>query len=218
MLNRNFGRATALILVNWTATFLLSCSSINSSSHMDSANRSQSPITDTLTLGGGCFWCTEAIYTSIRGVVSAEPGYSGGHLKNPTYKQVCSGATGHAEVIQIVFQPELVSLRTLLGVFFKTHDPTTLNRQGADIGTQYRSIILFRSAEQEQIAREVLQSLSDGVYSSPIVTELKPFEVFYRAEEEHLDYYRRNPNQGYCQMVVQPKVEKFYRLFPELLK
>ncbi len=185
---------------------------------MDSAPGSHSSMTDTLTLGGGCFWCTEAIYTSIRGVVSAEPGYSGGHSEKPTYKQVCSGATGHAEVIQIVFQPELVSLRTLLGVFFKTHDPTTPNRQGADIGSQYRSIILYRSAEQEQIAREVLQGLSEGVYSSPIVTELKPFEVFYRAEEEHLDYYRRNPNQGYCQMVVQPKVEKFYRLFPELLK
>lgn len=185
---------------------------------MNAANSSKPLITDTLTIGGGCFWCTEAIYTSIRGVVSAEPGYSGGHLENPTYKQVCSGATGHAEVIQVVFQPELVTLRTLLGVFFKTHDPTTPNRQGADIGTQYRSIILYRTAEQEQIAREVLLDVSEGVFSSPIVTELKPFEVFYRAEEEHLDFYRRNPNQGYCQMVVQPKVEKFYRLFPELLK
>ena len=176
-------------------------------------------ITDTITLGGGCFWCTEAIYSSIQGVFKVEPGYSGGQNPNPSYKQVCSGATGHAEVIQVVFDPAQVSLKTLLGVFFKTHDPTTLNRQGADIGTQYRSIILYRSSQQESLAREVLNAMTEArIYNTPIVTELKAFEAFYRAEEEHLNYFQRNPNQGYCQMVVQPKVEKFYKLFPELLK
>ncbi len=176
-------------------------------------------ITDTITLGGGCFWCTEAIYSSIQGVFKVEPGYSGGQNPNPSYKQVCSGATGHAEVIQVVFDPAQVSLKTLLGVFFKTHDPTTLNRQGADIGTQYRSIILYRSSQQESLAREVLNAMTEArIYNTPIVTELKAFEAFYRAEDEHLNYFQRNPNQGYCQMVVQPKVEKFYKLFPELLK
>ncbi|MBM3171763.1 MAG: peptide-methionine (S)-S-oxide reductase MsrA [Bacteroidetes bacterium] len=175
--------------------------------------------TDTITFGGGCFWCTEAIYSAIKGVLKVEPGYSGGHSPNPTYKQVCSGATGHAEVIQVVFDPAQVSLKTLLGVFFKTHDPTTLNRQGADIGTQYRSIILHRSQQQQATAREVLNAIAEAhIYDSPIVTELKAFQVFYRAEDEHLNYFQRNPNQGYCQMVVQPKVQKFYTLFPELLK
>jgi methionine-S-sulfoxide reductase len=187
--------------------------------HMNTDLSSKPEITDTVTFGGGCFWCTEAIYSAIKGVIKVEPGYSGGHSPSPTYKQVCSGATGHAEVIQVVFDPSQVSLKTLLGVFFKTHDPTTLNRQGADIGTQYRSIILYRSMEQEALAREVLSAMAEaGIYDAPIVTELKEFEVFYRAEEEHLNYFQRNPNQGYCQMVVQPKVEKFYKLFPDLLK
>lgn len=187
--------------------------------HMNSDSTPNPEITDTITLGGGCFWCTEAIYSAIQGVIQVEPGYSGGYSTNPSYKQVCSGATGHAEVIQMVFDPAQVSLKTLLGVFFKTHDPTTLNRQGADVGTQYRSIILYRSSQQEATAREVLKAMAHArIYDAPVVTELKAFEVFYRAEEEHLNYFQRNPNQGYCQMVVQPKVEKFYKLFPELLK
>lgn len=186
---------------------------------MNSDSTPNIEITDTLTLGGGCFWCTEAIYSAIQGVFKVEPGYSGGQNPNPSYKEVCSGATGHAEVIQVVFDPAQVSLKTLLGVFFKTHDPTTLNRQGADIGTQYRSIILYRSSQQESLAREVLNAMTEArIYNTPIVTELKAFEAFYRAEDEHLNYFQRNPNQGYCQMVVQPKVEKFYKLFPELLK
>lgn len=206
---------TAALLFYFTSCSPAKANKMNS----DSKPTPTPEITDTITLGGGCFWCTEAIYSSIQGVFEVEPGYSGGQNPNPSYKQVCSGATGHAEVIQVVFDPAQVSLKTLLGVFFKTHDPTTLNRQGADIGTQYRSIILYRSSQQESLAREVLNAMTEArIYNTPIVTELKAFEAFYRAEEEHLNYFQRNPNQGYCQMVVQPKVEKFYKLFPELLK
>jgi len=186
---------------------------------MTTDSTSSPGMTDTITLGGGCFWCTEAIYAAIQGVIKVEPGYSGGHSPNPSYKEVCAGATGHAEVVQVQFDPAQVSLKTLLGVFFKTHDPTTLNRQGADIGTQYRSLILYRSAEQEALIRDVLDDIRAAqLYDAPLVTEVKAFDVFYRAEDEHLNYFQRNPNQGYCQMVVQPKVKKFYTLFPELLK
>jgi len=204
----------------FSASLLLSYScSPAKANHMNSDSNSTFATSDTITFGGGCFWCTEAIFSAIQGVIHVEPGYSGGLSPNPTYKQVCSGATGHAEVIQVVFDSTQVSLKTLLGVFFKTHDPTTLNRQGADIGTQYRSIILYRSSQQESTARQVLNAMADArIYNAPIITELKAFEAFYRAEAEHLNYFQRNPNQGYCQMVVQPKVEKFYKLFPELLK
>lgn len=174
---------------------------------------------ETITLAGGCFWCLEAVYDEIRGVVSVQSGYSGGTVRNPTYKQVCEGTTGHAEVVQVVFDPEVVSLRDLLAVFFVLHDPTTLNRQGADVGTQYRSAIFHRSPEQERAAREIIAELArEKIYDDPIVTEVAPFEAFYAAEDYHRDYYANNPEQSYCRVVISPKVSKFREKFTELLR
>jgi peptide-methionine (S)-S-oxide reductase len=171
------------------------------------------------TFGGGCFWCTEAVYLRIEGVLGARSGYAGGTTPNPTYQQVCDGETGHAEVIQVRFDPARVPYARLLEVFFKTHDPTTLNRQGADEGTQYRSIILTHDAEQRRVAEEVKQKLTaSGAFGDPIVTQIVPFERFWPAEEYHQDYFARNPTQGYCRAVVGPKVEKFEAAFAELLK
>ncbi|MCB1053474.1 MAG: peptide-methionine (S)-S-oxide reductase MsrA [Acidobacteria bacterium] len=173
----------------------------------------------TATFGGGCFWCTEAIYERIEGVTGVKSGYSGGTVKNPTYKQVCSGETGHAEVIQIQFDASRVSYEQLLEVFFKTHDPTTLNRQGADVGTQYRSVIFTHSPEQAEIAKRVKTALDTaGIWPNPIVTEITPIETFYPAENYHQDYFELNPNQGYCRAVIAPKVEKFEKVFKSLLK
>jgi len=165
---------------------------------------------ETATLGGGCFWCTEAVLQELRGVDSVLPGYSGGTSRNPTYEQVCSGETGHAEVVQVRFQPGVISYGDLLRVFFTVHDPTTLNRQGADVGTQYRSIILTHSARQAQEAQAVVQEIETArLWPRPVVTEIVPFSVFYPAEEYHRDYFRRNPGQGYCRAVIAPKVAKF---------
>jgi methionine-S-sulfoxide reductase len=174
---------------------------------------------ETATLGGGCFWCTEAIYERLKGVHSAVSGYSGGTIPNPTYKEVTSGRTGHAEVIQIRFDPGLVSYRDILKVFFETHDPTTLNRQGADVGTQYRSIILFHGESQRQIAEETIGKLEEAqIWKNPIVTQVEAFESFYPAEDYHQEYYENNPNVGYCRVVIQPKVDKFEKAFREMLK
>ena len=171
------------------------------------------------TLGGGCFWCTEAIFERVKGVVKAESGYSGGTTANPDYKQVTSGLTGHAEVLQITYDPEQVSYAELLEIFFKTHDPTTLNRQGADVGTQYRSIVLYHSEEQRIMADKVITALGEEeIWADPIVTTVEPFEIFYSAEAYHQEYYENNPNQGYCRVVINPKVEKFEKLFREKLK
>ncbi len=171
------------------------------------------------TLGGGCFWCTEAIFERVKGVVKAESGYSGGNTANPDYKQVTSGLTGHAEVLQITYDPEQVSYAELLEIFFKTHDPTTLNRQGADVGTQYRSIVLYHSEEQRIMADKVIIALEkEEIWADPIVTTVEPFEIFYSAEAYHQEYYENNPNQGYCRVVINPKVEKFEKLFREKLK
>ncbi len=159
------------------------------------------------TLAGGCFWCLEAVYTELRGVERVISGYAGGSVANPTYEQVCSGRTGHAEVVQVTFDPSEISYRELLEVFFTIHDPTTLNRQGADVGTQYRSAIFFVSPEQEQTARDVIAELQD-TWTNPIVTEVVPLERFYPAEAYHQDYYARNPYQPYCQVVIAPKVAK----------
>jgi peptide-methionine (S)-S-oxide reductase len=170
------------------------------------------------TLAGGCFWCLEAIYIDLKGVIKVESGYSGGHTPKPTYEQVCTGATGHAEVVQITFDPAVVSFQELLEVFFTIHDPTTLNRQGADVGTQYRSAIFYHSPQQDATARQVITSLeAQGVWSNPIVTELTPFEVFYKAEAYHQNYFANNPNQGYCRVVIAPKVAKFRKKFLEKL-
>lgn len=166
------------------------------------------------TLGGGCFWCTEAVFESVRGVERVESGYTGGSLPDPTYEQVCSGTTGHAEVIRVTFDPDAISYADLLRIFFATHDPTTPDRQGGDVGPQYRSVIFPHSAEQERVAREVMGQLEEEqVFDDPIVTRIEAEAEFYPAEAYHHQYYRRNPRQGYCQVVIAPKVAKFRRQF-----
>ena len=174
---------------------------------------------DTATLGAGCFWCVEAVFKELKGVNSVVPGYSGGHVKNPSYKEVCTGNTGHAEVAQIVFDPNVISYDEILEVFFKTHNPTTLNRQGGDVGTQYRSVIFYHSDEQKEKAEYYKKKLNEsGAWEHPIVTEIAPFEVFYPAENYHKDYFEQNPDQQYCKFVIQPKVEKFKKVFKDKLK
>jgi peptide-methionine (S)-S-oxide reductase len=171
------------------------------------------------TFGGGCFWCTEAIFERVDGVYKVESGYSGGHVANPDYRMVSSGTTGHAEVVQITFDPEKVSFLELLEIFFKTHDPTTLNRQGADVGTQYRSIVLYHNEQQKELTQQVIRELdAEGIWNNPIVTAVEPFKVFYRAEDYHQEYFDNNPNQGYCRLVITPKLEKFEKIFSQKLK
>ena len=171
------------------------------------------------TLAGGCFWCLEAVYKELRGVEKVVSGYMGGQVPNPSYQLVCSGMTGHAEVVQITYDPEEVSYRDLLNVFFTIHDPTTLNRQGADVGTQYRSAIFYHSSEQKETAEETIREMTaEGVWPDPIVTEVVPLEEFYPAEQYHQDYFERNPSQPYCQAVVAPKVSKFRKQFLDRLK
>jgi len=173
----------------------------------------------TATLAGGCFWCLEAVYDEIKGVHSVESGYAGGNVENPTYREVCSGTTGHAEVVQVHFDPSVVSYRDLLNVFFAIHDPTTLNRQGADIGTQYRSAIFYHDEEQKRIAEELIRELNaQQIWDRPIVTEVAPLDKFYVAEDYHQEYFARNPYQPYCMAVVAPKVSKFRKHFLEMLK
>lgn len=174
---------------------------------------------ETATLGGGCFWCTEAVYKELKGVVEVFPSYSGGHIKNPSYREVCTGTTGHAEVAQITFDPDIISFSDILEVFFMTHDPTTLNRQGNDVGTQYRSAIFYHSETQKKTAEKVIKLFEqEKVYDRPIVTEVTPFTGFYVAEDYHLNYFARNKNQPYCQFVIVPKMEKFRKIFKERLK
>ena len=171
------------------------------------------------TLAGGCFWCLEAVYDQMNGVLSVESGYIGGHVDQPTYEAVCGGRTGHAEAVRLTFDPSIVSYRELLEVFFMIHDPTTLNRQGHDVGTQYRSAIFYHSSQQKQIAEEVIaQFANEQVYSNPIVTEIVSASTWYEAEPYHQEYFARNPFQGYCTTVVGPKVMKFRKLFVEKLK
>lgn len=171
------------------------------------------------TFGGGCFWCTEAVFDETAGVSSAVSGYSGGAVLNPSYDAVCSGATGHAEVIQVAYDPAVISYKQLLEIFFRTHDPTTLNRQGADRGTQYRSVIYFHDDEQKKVAEEVKTALdASGAFRDPIVTEISPLEIFYAAEPYHQDYFAKNPGQGYCQAVIAPKMAKYRSAFADQLK
>jgi peptide-methionine (S)-S-oxide reductase len=173
----------------------------------------------TATLGGGCFWCLEAIYDLVNGVISVESGYSGGHVQNPSYQAVCGGATGHAEVIQITYDPEVISYKDLLIIFFTIHDPTTLDRQGADVGTQYRSVIFFHDEEQEAAAKEVIAEFTAAsVWENPIVTQVEQLGEFFIAEDYHQEYFKNNPNQGYCRAVVSPKVIKFRSKYNHLLK
>ena len=174
---------------------------------------------EKITLGSGCFWCTEAIFNRLKGVESAVSGYSGGKTKDPFYREVCAGTTGHAEVVQVTFDPAVVSVTEILEVFWKTHDPTTLNRQGADVGTQYRSVIFYHSEAQRDLALGLKKQLEEsGAWNAPIVTEITAFDQFWSAEDAHQAYYESNSTQPYCQVVVGPKVEKFKKIFSHKLK
>jgi peptide-methionine (S)-S-oxide reductase len=171
------------------------------------------------TLAGGCFWCLEAVLQELKGVESVQSGYAGGHVPDPSYERVCTGATGHAEVVQVSFDPEVISFQDLLHILFATHDPTTLNRQGADVGTQYRSAIFYHTREQQADAAQVIAELERAhVWKDRIVTEVTPFEAFYPAEEYHRDYYRRNPDQSYCRVVIGPKVSKLRKEYFDKLR
>jgi len=172
---------------------------------------------DTAILGGGCFWCTEAVYLEVKGITLVESGYMGGAVEQPTYEQVCTGATGHAEVVRLTFDPAVISYRDLLEIFFTIHDPTTLNRQGNDVGTQYRSVLYHQSPQQEATARQVIAEMAH-VWDAPIVTELSPAQTFYKAEDYHQDYFRLHPLQGYCAFVVAPKVDKFRKTYAGRLR
>ena len=175
---------------------------------------------ESITLGAGCFWCVEAVYQELQGVVQVESGYMGGSIKNPTYKEVCTGNTGHAEVVRVTYNPAIIGLKQILEVFFQVHDPTTLNRQGNDVGTQYRSVIFYDSNEQKELALEVKRALTIArIWPDPIVTEISPSSVFYLAENYHQDYYSLNSDKNpYCSFVITPKMEKFRKTFKELLK
>ncbi len=174
---------------------------------------------DTATFGAGCFWCVEAVFQRVEGVVSVKSGYAGGTVKNPSYKEVCSGTTGHAEVCQIIFDKSKVTYDVLLEVFWKTHDPTTLNYQGNDHGTQYRSVVFYHNEEQKQLAEKYKKQINDEkAYPNPIVTEIVPYNNYYEAEDYHQNYYNQNGTQGYCQYVIQPKVEKFEKIFKDKMK
>ncbi len=179
----------------------------------------KSETTEVATLGGGCFWCTEAAFNELKGILKIESGYSGGRVKNPSYGDVCSGETGHAEVVQVTFEPGIISFKDLLQIFFKIHDPTTLNRQGADEGTQYRSIILYHNDEQKAVAEQTVRELEAAkLWPNRIVTQLVPFEEFYKAEDYHQEYFQRNSRAPYCQVVIAPKIMKLREHYRERLK
>src|SRR6476620_5099287 len=172
--------------------------------------------TETATLGGGCFWCLEAVYQELKGIQHVESGYSGGHISNPSYEEVSKGVTGHAEVVQLTFDPSVVSYREILEIFFTIHDPTTRDRQGNDVGTQYRSVIYFHTPQQQETARQVIAEMAN-VWDAPIVTELSPIGAYYKAEDYHQNYFRQNPMQGYCAYIVAPKVAKFRKTYADKL-
>lgn len=201
-----------------TSTGLRYC--VNSVSLAFESLKTSNEKLELMTIGGGCFWCTEAIFSRINGVEKVESGYSGGHIEKPTYKEVCSGNTGHAEVIQVTFNPNIISFEELLKVFFSTHNPTTLNRQGNDVGTQYRSVIFYHNELQKESALKIIDVLkNENVYDQPIVTQVEPFTVFYEAEDYHQNYFEENSKTNpYCEMIVQPKVDKFEKAFKTILK
>ena len=175
--------------------------------------------TRSITLGGGCFWCTEAVFLDVEGVVAVEPGYAGGHVADPTYEAVCTGETGHAEVVLVTYDPARIGLREIFSIFFTIHDPTTLDRQGHDVGTQYRSVIFFHDEEQAEEARRFIAQLEkEKVFRDPIVTEITPASTFYPAEKYHQDFYRANPTQAYCSAVIRPKLDKFQKAFADKLR
>jgi peptide-methionine (S)-S-oxide reductase len=186
---------------------------------MSTTNNSTNKMIDTLTIGGGCFWCVEAQLQQLNGVISVISGYAGGVTKNPTYKEVCTGLTGHAEVIQVTFDNSIISLDEMLAAFWQAHDPTQLNRQGNDVGTQYRSVIFYRNEEQKKIAEDYKKKLNEEkVYDNPVVTEISALTTFYPGEEYHQNYYNQNTTQGYCLFVIAPKLEKFKKVFKDKLK
>ena len=199
--------AALCVTVTAICNKMLGCEMANQAAHQP----------DVAILGGGCFWCLEAVYLEVLGVTKVESGYMGGQASDPSYEQVCAGTTGHAEVVRIAFDPQQIGYRDLLEIFFTIHDPTTLNRQGNDVGTQYRSVIYFTSPEQETTARHVMAEMAN-VWDAPIVTELAAMQVWYRAEDYHQDYFRQHPLQGYCAFVVAPKVSKFRKTFSNRLK
>jgi peptide-methionine (S)-S-oxide reductase len=212
---------------DWTLvrTFKGHANSVNSMSRLGFLSQRRGQLASTegnrevATLGGGCFWCLEAVFEQLRGVEKVVSGYSGGTVVNPSYQQVSLGTTGHAEVVQITFDPQIIAFKEILEVFFTIHDPTTLNRQGADVGPQYRSAIFYHSDEQKAVAEQVMQELDTaGIWDAPIVTEIAAFAIFYEAEDYHQEYYRRNPGQAYCQVVIAPKVAKFRRRYLDKLK
>jgi len=203
-------------LIAFTVSLCLALSVGNQAQNKNQKNMKD---LEVATLGSGCFWCTEAFFLRLKGVESVVSGYSGGQIKNPTYREVCSGLTGHAEVIQVKFDPSMISYEEILEVFWNTHDPTTLNKQGADEGTQYRSVVFYHNDSQKKIAEEYKAQLNQSeVYNNPVVTEISPFKEFYPAEEYHQNYYTLNPEQGYCQYVIRPKVEKFNKEYASKLK
>jgi peptide-methionine (S)-S-oxide reductase len=190
------------------------------STHMTEAtNQSVGAEKEVITLGGGCFWCIEAVFNELKGVERVESGYSGGSTANPTYRQVCSGTTGHAEVVQVTFDPKTITLKDILGVFFTVHDPTTLNRQGPDVGTQYRSVIFYRNEEQKAVAGQVIKEMQAGkTWKDPVVTEITPFKAFYKAEDYHQEYFKLNGEAPYCRFVIAPKIAKFREHYRDKLK
>ena len=185
----------------------------------DDLNKVKQNKTEVTTLGGGCFWCTEAVFSQLKGVEKVEPGYSGGNAENATYERVSTGRTGHAEVAQITFDPDVISFKEILQIFFATHDPTTLNRQGSDVGTQYRSVIFYHDDQQKMIAEQVIKEMTEqGIFDAPIVTQIEPFKAFYEAEDYHKDYFKRHPKQPYCTVVIAPKIAKLREHYLSKLK
>jgi peptide-methionine (S)-S-oxide reductase len=215
---KKFRHLTGLILFGLT---IISCAPSAKPNTMSTANEPiNNPATiDTATFGGGCFWCMEAQFQLLKGVVKVESGFSGGTVKSPTYHEVCEGTTGHAEVTQIYYDKSVITFDQLLEAFWQAHDPTTLNRQGNDVGTQYRSVIFYHNTEQKNLSESYKKKLdASGAFSAPVVTEIKPFTVFYKAENYHQDYFRENGKEPYCQFVIAPKVEKFKKVFGSKLK
>ncbi len=205
------------VRLNILLLLLVYCS-INSSHSQDMVVNKNIPSYETITLGSGCFWCTEAIFKLVKGVINAVPGYSGGNEPDPTYELICSGETGYAEVVQVTYDPTVITFKELLEIYWKTHDPTTINRQGADVGPQYRSVIFYHTEKQKEEAEFYMEELDKaGIWTKPIVTEISSFINFYQAEEYHTNFYKNNPANAYCNFVITPKVEKFKKVFSDHL-
>lgn len=207
------------IITLFTFASFVTLAQVKTNNTSNSGIKNKNTKMEKATFGNGCFWCTEAIFQDLKGVESVVSGYSGGHTENPTYKEVCNGTTGHAEVLQITYDPSVITFDELLEIFWETHDPTTPNRQGNDIGTQYRSAIFYHNNEQKELAQKYKKKLDEsGAFPRPIVTEITPFTIFYKAENYHQNYYNLNGSEPYCSMVIRPKVEKFRKVFKDKLK